>query len=1100
MFRMRVVYAWAFCLLVFVLFAYQNQKENPDKFELMPAKMTGISFNNKLKEDQTNNILRYEYFYNGGGIAIGDINNDGLDDIFFTGNMSDNKLYLNQGNFKFKDITGPAGVKGKNSWTTGVSMADVNGDGLLDIYVCYSGKGTIDSRRNELYINQGNLTFKEDAKNYGLDDPSNSTQALFFDFDKDGDLDMYLLNHNITVINEIEFDQARSMRHPSAGDKLYLNDGGKFTDISQAAGIKGNAMGFGLGVVAADLNDDGWLDIYVSNDYIENDYVYINKGDGTFSDKMTDMLQHLSHFSMGLDIADMNNDGLVDIFTLDMLPEDNKRQKLLYGPENYEQYALMVNRGFYHQNMRNMLHLNQGNGMFSEIGQLAGVSNTDWSWSALFFDADNSGHKDLFVSNGYFRDYTNRDFLKYKGDYYFKAAVAREKADTLHLVTSMSSTPVSNYFFQNGGNLQFSDKTKEWGIYSPNFSSGAAFADLDNDGQLDLVVNNTNHPAFVYRNRNRQTSNSPSSWVQVLLKGNQPNTSGIGAKVFAYTNGKKQMLEQMPTRGFQSTVSHRLHFGLGNAEALDSLVVVWPSGMTQPIQNPEINKLHEIKEGGASNPVKRASTNQYFQPLDAKIPFKHVEYGFNDFKRQPLLLEMPSYVGPVMAVSPMLAEDSQMVFVGGTKGSPGKLFVVHDGGWTEKSAFKSEAEFTDSDALFFDANGDGHIDLYLCSGGYHDYLSTDESLQDRLYLNDGTGNLIQKENLLPSMRTSTSKVLAADFDGDGKLDLFVAGRIVPGKYPLVPSSYLLISQGEGKFEDRSAEFLPNAGKLGMVTDALAYDVDNNGLMDLILVGEYMPITVLINRSGKSFEDQSSGYVENGPSGWWRSLAVGDFDGDGDMDFVAGNFGLNSQFKASATEPLKLYFADFDENGSIDPILVNYIQGKPFPFPSRDELLDQMYSMRPKFTDYGSYAEAGLEKLLSKEQMAKTEILQATELRSMYFENTGKKFVGKVLPIDAQMAPINAMLPFDYNGDGHLDLLLAGNQTFIRIRLGVIDANLGQLFEGDGKGNFSLVPQRISGFSVTGDVKSIIQIPTDPNRIHFGINNQGIISYQLKKTP
>lgn len=1102
---MKFIFLALFNLLPISIYDFDSLKETQDSpvFESLPARKTGIRFQNTLSEGQGNNILTYEYFYNGGGVAVGDINNDGLDDIYFTGNMVPNKLYLNEGDFKFKDITKTAGVEGRKAWTTGVTMVDVNGDGWLDIYVCYSGKGNPDSRRNQLFINQKNGAFSEEAAAYGLDDPSNSIQALFFDYDLDGDLDMYLLNHNTKVINEIEFDQARQDRNPDSGDKLFRNDNGKFVDVSSQAGILGNSMGFGLGVAVSDISGNGYPDIYISNDYIEPDYLYFNNGDGTFSEKLTDHLQHISHFSMGSDISDFNNDGLPDIFTLDMLPEDNKRQKLLYGPENYEQYALMVMKGFYHQNMRNMLHLNNGNGTFSEIGQLAGISNTDWSWATFFVDVDNDGWKDLFVSNGYYRDYTNRDFLKFKGDYYFNKARDQETADTLFLVTSMSSTPVHNYLFKNNGDLTFTDKSSAWGFSQPNFSNGAAYADLDNDGNIDLVVNNLNAPAGIFRNQ-LSTDKETSGFLQLDLKGEGPNTFGYGAKITAYTQGKIQFFEQQPTRGFQSSVSHRVHLGIGNNQKVDSLTIVWQSGKTEKIFDIPANQVLKIEEKNASlkNHQTAPALEPVFTRIQSPVDFRHEEYGYNDFKRQPLLLHMLTTCGPVMAVGDVDNNGLNDIFAGGTKGSPGRLFNQVALGEFEESKgldLSNDEGFTDADAVFFDATGDGNLDLYLASGGFHDYISTDDNLQDRLYINQGHGKFVKSEDGLPKITSSASRVKPTDFDGDGLVDLFIGSRVIPGQFPKSPKSILLKNTGGGKFVDVIAETLPELEYGGMITDALWTDLNGDGRPDLIVVGEYVPIRVFLNKEGQKFEEATSQYFDSPVNGLWSTISMADFDGDGDMDFIVGNFGLNSQLKASKNEPLKLVFADFDGNSSIDPILTQYVKGVEYPFASRDELLDQMYGLRSKFTNYESYSEAKLNDIFSKDQLSKASVLTADELRSVYLENKGGSFVVHSLPMQAQFTPVYAISILDYDHDGNLDFILAGNQNSSRLRIGVMDSNFGQLFKGDGSGRFEFVSQKDSGLNFMGDVKSLkIMNVGDFNILLVGVNNIGLEAYVLNE--
>jgi enediyne biosynthesis protein E4 len=1091
---MKKVFAIAISLITVVSAKAQSL------FEPVNASRSGVSFKNTIVENATQNALTYENLFNGGGIAVGDINNDGLEDIYFISNMQLNKLYLNQGNFQFKDITQSAGVAGRVGWKSGASMVDINGDGLLDIYVCYSGKADAEKRRNQFFINQGNLTFIDKAQEMGLDDPSYTTQVAFFDYDRDGDLDAFLIATNVNVIRDLEYSEARKSKHPYAGDKLFRNDNGRFTEVTEQAGMLSNALGFGLGVAVSDVNKDGWLDIYVSNDYAEPDYLYINNQDGTFTNKLDVSLQHISQFSMGSDIADVNNDLLPDIFTADMLPEDNKRQKLLYGPDNYEQFALMVSEGYHYQFMRNMLHLNNGNGTFSEVGQLAGVSNTDWSWAPLFADYDNDGWKDLFVTNGYFRDYTNRDFLKYKGDYYFQKVVAHEKADTLELAKSMPSTPVHNYMFKNMGNARFEDQSRAWGFSMPTFSNGAAYADIDNDGDLDLVVNNQNAEASLYRNLARQ-QNTSRHYIALQLKGAGGNTQAIGSAVTIYTAQGRQFFEMMPVRGYQSSVSGRIHVGLDGLTRIDSIVVVWPTGKKSKVVNIMADQLLVLEE------VNATSTDQYttlqttalFKSEKSPLIYRHTEYGANDFKRQPLLNTMLSPCGPVMASADVNSDGRLDIFVGGAKENPGRLFVQLSNGIFRMMGnfdFKEDADCTDADARFFDADGDGDQDLYVVSGGYHEYQPDEEVLQDRLYINDGKGNFSKARDAIPHMSPAKSCVRPMDVDRDGDLDLFVGGRVMPGAYPQTPSSYLLFNDGSGRFTDTTENLLPLLKNAGMVTDAAWMDVNQDTFADLIVMGEFMPIRVFINKQGKIFEEATNQYFKNLESGWWSKLAVADFDHDGDDDLIAGNFGLNAQFKASESEPISLVYNDFDGNGSIDPILVSYVQHKPYPFAGRDELLDQLFPLRKKFTTYAPYAEATLTDLFTATELSQAKKLTATELRTVYFENQGTQFIKHILPIEAQYAPVYGIEILDYNRDGHLDFILAGNQSAIRIRLGSIDANFGQLYEGDGKGHFRYIPQVESGLSFTGDVKSLKWMKTAAGEfLLVGVNNLGIVAYK-----
>lgn len=1062
------------------------------RFTALPSSATNIHFKNTLVESAAQNIITYEYFYNGGGVAGGDFNNDGLTDLFFTSNQQPDKLYLNKGNFQFQDITKTAGIKQTAPWKTGVSVADVNGDGFLDIYVCCSGDVSPEKRANLLYINNGNLTFTERAKEYGVADEGYSTQAVFFDFDRDGDLDLFVINHNIKNLRNFDASYVKKMVDPDAGDRLYENQGGHFTDITVKAGIISNPLGYGLGVSVADINNDGWPDLYVTNDYVEEDYLYINQHDGTFKESLRSALGHISNFSMGLDIADINNDGLADIFTLDMLPEDNNRQKLLYAPDNYELYNNTVNNGFYHQLMRNMLQLNNGDGTFSEIGQVAAISNTDWSWSALLADYNNDGEKDLFVTNGYGRDMINRDFMKFYADERLKHLQGRTDSRMFEMLRGIQSTPLHNYIFENKGDLHFSDRSADWGFSELNFSHGAIYADLDNDGDLDLVVNKMNDEAGVYRN-NVVESGKGGHFLPVELIMEQGNRYAVGARVTAYAGKKRYMLENFPVHGFQSSVQAPLHFTFSE-DHIDSLVVRWPDGGMETFPG------YSILMGKALilNPAKKI--NNYFSPAapvkpvftkaEASIAYVHKESGVNDFKVEPLMPDMISYSGPRIAKADVNGDHLEDIYICGTIQQPGKLFLrTKDGSFTagDQSAFSNGTPINETSAAFFDADGDGDADLYVVAGGF--YADNADALQDRLYLNTNGHFTLAAVNL-PKENISGSVVVPFDADGDGDTDLFVGTRVVPGRYPESAPSMLLINNGKAVFTDRTQVLAGGLFDLGMVMDTRVADINGDKKPELIVAAQWQPLRAFAFNGGKCTEITDQVFSTK-PKGLWNRILLADIDQDGDLDLIAGNRGTNTQLHASAAEPLSLYYGDFDNNGFVDPILCGYIQGKSWPLATRDEMTDQMVYLRQSFPTYSAYADATIDDILNPTQKSSATVLQADELHTIWFENVNGKFVQHELPVQADFAPVFAISSIDYDGDGHPDILLGGNVEHTRIRTGKIDANYGVLLKGDGKGHFTYVTQPVSGLCVKGCIRDLIDLKDASGKplLIIGLNDQ-----------
>ena len=1064
---------------------------------MLPSSYTGVEFVNQVTETRQLNVFTYRNFYNGGGVALGDLTGDGLPELMLTSNLGENRLYQNEGDLRFRDVTGQAGVAAEGFWSTGVTFADVNGDGLLDIYVCNAGPGDGRDRANHLYIHQGIgedgvPVFAEAAEDHGIADRAYSTHAAFFDYDRDGDLDLYLVNNSPRPVSSFGLRNIRAVRDSLGGDRLYRNDGEHFVDVSERAAIFGSEIGFGLGVAVSDLDRDGWPDLYVTNDFFERDYLYINQRNGTFADRIDRQMPYISYFSMGLDVADIDNDGWPDVYVTDMLPGDERRLKLTASFEDWTVYQARLKNDYHHQFMRNMLHRNNRNGTFSETGQMAGVARTDWSWSALIADYDLDGFKDIHVTNGLLRDVTSQDYISFLADPRTMATARRgEDVDFLRLIEAMTSTPLSNHAFRNRGDMTFSEEGPSWGLDTPAFSNGAAYGDLDGDGDLDLVVSNVNQEAFVYRNEARQLTEN--SYLQVVLEGEGRNTFAIGARVALRTGSGSSVQELSPSRGFQSSVDYVLTFGLGIADTVPELLVDWPDGRRSTITDVAANQRIMLRQSNSAV-VSEATDSE--EPLlsdvteEVALPFVHVENAFVDFDREPLIPRMLSTEGPLLAVADVNGDGLADVFIGGAKDQAGRLLVhQRDGQFVSMGERVLEADRASEDmgALFFDANGDGLLDLYVASGG-NEFSDISPALQDRLYLNDGSGHLRKAVGHLPAMPVSSSVVIQVDIDGDPHADLFVGGRVVPWQYGTVPPSFLLRNDGNGRFRDVTQEVAPELARIGMVTDALWQDVDRDGRWDLVVVGEWMPISIFRNTGDGRLERLDAAGLEKS-RGWWNRIVPGDFTGDGRIDFVVGNLGLNTRLRAGADEPLTMYVTDFNGDGFVEQVLAMYDQGAAYPLALRTELTRAVPALETRFATFDEFAGRTVDEIFAADELANATRHQAHTFATSLVRNNGDgSFTLLPLPHEAQIAPVYGMLAKDLTGDGKLDLLLAGNFDGVEPEIGRMSAGYGLLLRGEGDGTFAPVDVKQSGFFVPGEARDIETVTTPGGDLYVVARN------------
>ena len=1096
-------------LLTVVFYSCNTDKNNnlstidtETLFTLLDAKETGIDFLNKVKNQKNFNIFKYRNFYNGGGVAIGDINNDGLADIYLTGNMVANKLYLNKGNLTFEDISVSAGIEGNKPWSTGVVMVDINQDGLLDIYVSNAGNLKGNNHDNDLYINNGDLTFTEKASDFNLAKTGFSTHASFFDYDKDGDLDAYILNNSNIPVSSLGYAEQRDKRAQDwenvpqifrgVGDMLLRNDNGKFVDVSEEAGIYGSLIGFGLGVMVTDMNGDFYPDIYVSNDFYERDYLYLNNQDGTFKEDITNWTSHLSLSAMGVDIADINNDGNADIFITDMLPEADQRVKSVMEFEGYNVFKLKQSKDFSQQYIQNTLQLNNGNNTFSEVAYFSGVAKTDWSWAGLLFDMDNDGNRDIFITNGINHDLTDLDFVNFfANEIIQKMALTGKKQAIDSIINKMPVKPQPNYAYKNNGDITFDNANKEWGFETPSLSNGVAYGDLDNDGDLDMVINNVNMLPFVYRNNS--DSLTTNNYLKIKLEGDQVNKFGVGSTVKIYHNNKIYVQDQMPSRGFQSSMDYVMTIGLGKATKVDSLRIIWPNNKTQKWNNIEVNSTLTLKQSEAteiqSSLLPKKNKTLVSEVLKTNLQ-KHQENSYSDFDYEGLINKMLSQEGPALAIGDINNDGNDDFYIGGAKNQPGLLYLNLGNGKTALSiqkSFDKDAMFEDTTAAFFDANGDGNLDLMIGSGGNE--IGQENNYKVRLYINNGKGRFDSAEKKLPSLRKNISVITPYDFDNDGDIDVFVGARSLVATYGINPTHQFLENNGDGTFIDTTEKVAYDVKSAGMITDAIWKDINKDGKKDLITVSEWDTPKIYINNGRRLIKQKST---LDDLFGMWNVVEAADLDNDGDIDFILGNQGSNTIHKTSSENPVKMWVNDFDNNGTIEQIMTNHKNGKDYPIHMKKELTAQLVSLKKQNLKASEYAKKSIDELFSASIFKNSIMKQSTISESIIAVNEGDwNFSVKKLPSRVQLSCVCGIVCTDINNDGNLDIIMAGNNFEFKPQYSRLDASHGSVLLGDGSLDFKWQNYNTSGFVIKNEVKHLKTISDKSGKTYLlaAINNE-----------